>query len=84
MDEDEIDYDELIDSFDLDEALICCEDCGIHVENDGHFALDTIRASLRNRYVYADRDPETIFAEVDADSSGSIGALSLPVPALAA
>lgn len=70
VEEEQVDYEELIESFDLEEAKICCGDCGVVV--DGDFDLETIKCALRHFYVAAERTPASVFAQLDASGSGFI------------
>jgi hypothetical protein len=71
--DDDTDYEELIDGFSLEEAKVCCEDCGIEVAGD--FELETIRLALKNRYCPVFATPAELFTQLDADGSGT---LSIP------
>ena len=69
MADDDMDYDELIDGFTLEEAIICCADCGITATDE--FSLDVIKAALRNRYCPTGESAAEVFARmVDDGSSG--------------
>lgn len=70
MGDDDTDYNELIDSFDMEDALECCKDCGIVVE--GEFPLAIVKEALRNRYVRSVMTAAEVFDLLDSDKSGSL------------
>eukprot|EP01052_Picozoa_sp_SAG31_P008086 SAG31_NODE_399_length_16247_cov_19.137540_14_plen_137_part_00 len=71
-DDDDQEYDALIDSFGMEEALECCKECGIVI--DGEFPLDTLKAALRNQYVASVRrmSVDEVFDLLDTDNSGGL------------
>ena len=70
MADDDTDYDELIDGFNLEEAIICCDDCGIQATDE--FDLEVIKAALRNRYCPTGESAAEVFARMVDDGSGGM------------
>ena len=68
--DDDMDYDALIDDFDMEDALECCKDCGIVVEGD--FPLELVKAALRNRYVPSTKNSTEVFDLLDTNKSGRL------------
>jgi hypothetical protein len=63
-----IDYAELIESFDMEEALETALDCGVAATAD--FPLELIKDALRNRYIPSVKDAGEIFGQLNVNGTG--------------
>ena len=68
-DEGDVDYEELIDGFDLAEAVICCNDLGVELHGE-EYELEAIKSVLRNRYCPTTASPLEVFGQVE-DGDGA-------------